>query len=55
LNQISQGAGREFSILLISLPVNRNAPTPAASVLASGADAAKPLGVVGANESRLGQ
>src|ERR1700685_140667 len=55
LNQVSQGTRRKFSILLISLPVNRNAPTLAASVFASGANAAKSLGVVGANQSRLGQ
>jgi hypothetical protein len=55
LNQGSQGTGRKFSILLISLAVNRNAPTLAASVLASGANAEKPLGVFRVNESRLSQ
>jgi hypothetical protein len=55
LNQVSQGARRKFSIDLIRLPVNWNAPTLAASVFASGANAAKPLSVFGVNESTLGQ
>ena len=54
-DQRAQRTGRQLLVLLIRRAVDGNAPALAAGVVACGADAAKSLRVIGANQRDFGQ